>query len=63
MSAFDYDVMIVGGGPAGISTWLHLHKRNPALAARTILIDKAVYPRQKLCGGGCHRLNQTSTML
>lgn len=56
MSAFDYEVMIVGGGPAGISTWLHLHKLNPALAARTILLEKAVYPRQKLCGGGVTRM-------
>jgi len=47
----DYDVMIVGGGPAGISTWLHLHKYAPELASRTILIEKAKYPRDKLCGG------------
>jgi len=47
----DYDIMIVGGGPAGISTWLHLHKYNPELASRTILIEKEVYPREKLCGG------------
>ncbi len=47
----DYDVMIVGGGPAGISTWLHLHKYAPELASRTILIEKEVYPREKLCGG------------
>ncbi len=48
MTALDYDVMIVGGGPAGISTWLHLQKRNPVLAARTILLEKATYPRDKL---------------
>lgn len=48
----DYDIMIVGGGPAGISTWLHLHKYAPELASRSVLIEKAVYPRDKLCGGG-----------
>ena len=48
----DYDIMIVGGGPAGISTWLHLHKYNPELASKCMLIEKAKYPRDKLCGGG-----------
>jgi len=44
--------MIIGGGPAGISTWLHLNKYAPALASKSILIEKAKYPRDKLCGGG-----------
>jgi len=48
----NYDIMIVGGGPAGISTWLHLNKINPEVAAKTLLIEKAKYPREKLCGGG-----------
>jgi len=47
----DFDIMIVGGGPAGISTLLHLHKFTPELATRTILIEKEIYPRDKLCGG------------
>jgi flavin-dependent dehydrogenase len=47
----DYDILIVGGGPAGISTWLHLHKYAPELAQKTILIEKEQYPREKLCGG------------
>jgi len=47
----DYDIMIVGGGPAGISTWLHLHKNVVDLAEKTLLIEKARYPRDKLCGG------------
>jgi len=45
-------VMIVGGGPAGISTWLHLQKHAPELAERSLVIDKARFPRDKLCGGG-----------
>ena len=48
----DYDIMIVGGGPAGVSTWLHLHKFAPELAKKTVLIEKEKYPRDKLCGGG-----------
>ncbi|MBI3797959.1 MAG: FAD-dependent monooxygenase, partial [Deltaproteobacteria bacterium] len=48
----EFDILIVGGGPAGLSTWLHLQREDPGLAARTLLIEKAVYPRDKLCGGG-----------
>jgi menaquinone-9 beta-reductase len=51
----DYDVMIVGGGPAGISTWLNLHKYAPELASKTVLIEKEEYPRDKLCGGGLQK--------
>jgi flavin-dependent dehydrogenase len=47
----DYEIMIVGGGPAGISTWLHLHKYAPELAEKTVLIEKEKYPRDKVCGG------------
>jgi len=47
----EFEIMIVGGGPAGISTWLHLQKYNPELAEKTILIEKERYPREKLCGG------------
>jgi flavin-dependent dehydrogenase len=45
------EVMIAGAGPAGISTWLHLHKYAPQLAEHSIVIEKAVFPRDKLCGG------------
>ena len=51
----DYEVVIVGSGPAGVSTWLHLHKYHPALAARTLVVEKAQHPRHKLCGGGVMR--------
>jgi flavin-dependent dehydrogenase len=44
--------MIVGAGPAGISTWLHLQKEAPQLARHSLVIEKAVFPRDKLCGGG-----------
>jgi flavin-dependent dehydrogenase len=52
MGGRDPDVLIVGGGPAGLSTWLHLRERMPRLAARTILVERSTYPRDKLCGGG-----------
>ena len=52
---FDYDILIAGSGPAGVSTWLHLHKLDPALAARTLVVEKARHPRPKLCGGGVMR--------
>jgi flavin-dependent dehydrogenase len=44
--------MIVGGGPAGISTWLHLQKHFSELAAYSLVIEKGVFPRDKLCAGG-----------
>ena len=47
-----FDVIIVGAGPAGISTWLHLRKHAPDLAERSLVVDKAVFPRDKVCGGG-----------
>jgi flavin-dependent dehydrogenase len=48
-----YDVIIVGSGPAGTSTALHLAKLNPALAARTLVLERDRHPRHKLCGGAC----------
>lgn len=52
------DVLIVGSGPAGTSTALHLVQRDPAWAERVVLVDKAVHPREKLCGGGITHLGQ-----
>ncbi len=43
-----FDVLIVGAGPAGASAALCL--RNSGLSAA--LIDKAVFPREKICGDG-----------
>ncbi len=41
-----YDVMIVGGGPAGTCTAIHL----AAQGARVLLAEQKKFPRAKLCG-------------
>ncbi|MCP4687789.1 MAG: NAD(P)/FAD-dependent oxidoreductase [Desulfobacterales bacterium] len=46
------DVLIMGAGPAGVSTALHLVQADPAWRRRILLVDKAMHPREKLCGGG-----------
>ena len=48
----DVDLLIIGSGPAGCSTALHLARLDPALARRTVVLDRNEHPRHKLCGGG-----------
>lgn len=50
------DVLIVGSGPSGMSTALHLVQQDPSWASRLVVVDKAVHPREKLCGGGVTHL-------
>jgi menaquinone-9 beta-reductase len=50
------DVLIIGSGPSGSSTALHLVQQDPAWASRILVVDKAVHPREKLCGGGVTHL-------
>lgn len=50
------DVLIVGSGPSGMSTALHLVQEDPQWASRLVVVDKAVHPREKLCGGGVTHL-------
>lgn len=52
------DVLIIGSGPAGMSTALHLTQQDPAWAGRILVLDKAVHPREKLCGGGITHIGQ-----
>ncbi len=47
-----YDVIIVGAGPAGISTALYLLRFAPHLVGRTLVLEKAQHPRPKPCAGG-----------
>ena len=48
----DKDILIIGGGPSGLSTALHLHRIAPHLAPRILILEKEQYPRPKLCAGG-----------
>jgi geranylgeranyl reductase family protein len=43
-----FDVLVVGAGPAGSATAIHLARAG----ARVLLADKARFPRDKPCGGG-----------
>ncbi|HNF93031.1 MAG TPA: NAD(P)/FAD-dependent oxidoreductase [Anaerolineales bacterium] len=48
----DKDILIIGGGPSGLSTALHLAKYAPHLTQRILILEKEHYPRLKLCAGG-----------
>jgi flavin-dependent dehydrogenase len=49
----DFDILILGGGPSGLSTALHLARRATRDFSPSILIlEKEHYPRLKLCAGG-----------
>ncbi len=44
----DFDVIVVGGGPAGSSTAIRLANSGK----KVLLLDKASFPRDKTCGDG-----------
>jgi menaquinone-9 beta-reductase len=46
----DVDLVIVGGGPAGISTALHVAAAAPERSI--VVLEKQRYPREKICAGG-----------
>lgn len=52
------DVLIIGTGPSGSSLALHLIQKDPAWADRILMVDKAIHPRDKLCGGGITHMGQ-----
>ncbi len=45
------DILIIGCGPAGASTALHLTQSDPGWSDRILMLDRAKHPRDKLCGG------------
>ena len=45
------DVAIVGAGPAGLATALFLVDREPSLAGRVAVFERATLPRDKPCAG------------
>lgn len=52
------DLLIIGSGPAGTSAALHLLKTDPSWGKRMLIVDKAIHPREKLCGGGITHLGE-----
>jgi flavin-dependent dehydrogenase len=55
MSQPEHDLVIVGGGPAGLSLALHLLHRMPRLRSRLVVLEKEHYPREKYCAGAIGR--------
>ncbi|HUF40302.1 MAG TPA: NAD(P)/FAD-dependent oxidoreductase [Anaerolineales bacterium] len=53
---YEFPLIIIGAGPAGLSTALHLLALDPAWAEKMLVLDRAVHPRHKLCGGGVTQL-------
>ncbi|MCW5892045.1 MAG: FAD-dependent monooxygenase [bacterium] len=51
-------IVIVGGGPAGASAAIRLAQVAPELAPRTLILDRADFPRDKPCGGGIARITE-----
>jgi len=43
------DLLVIGGGPSGISTALHVQAAAPALSM--LVLEKERYPREKICAG------------
>ncbi len=46
------DVAIIGAGPSGLGTAMHLIRQDPSWAERMVVLEKGAHPRPKLCGGG-----------
>ncbi|HET6982602.1 MAG TPA: FAD-dependent oxidoreductase [Myxococcaceae bacterium] len=54
----DADVVVVGAGPAGTSTALNLVKADRSWGSRVLVLDRAQFPRPKLCGGAVTHLGE-----
>lgn len=51
VGGFDFDVIVVGAGPAGATTALALLGAHPAARGRVAMLDRAKFPREKPCAG------------
>ncbi|MEA1877976.1 MAG: NAD(P)/FAD-dependent oxidoreductase [Bacteroidota bacterium] len=47
---WDFDIVIIGAGPGGVATALGLRSLISRFPGKIALIDKAVFPREKVCG-------------
>jgi flavin-dependent dehydrogenase len=58
------DLAIIGAGPAGLSTALHLLQLDPDWSDRLIVLEKERHPRHKLCAVGitCFGLDQLRSL-
>jgi menaquinone-9 beta-reductase len=55
VSVDQHALVVAGAGPAGSAAALRIAGTRPDLAARTLVLDRAVFPRDKLCGGAFSR--------
>jgi flavin-dependent dehydrogenase len=55
MSAVRADVVIVGGGPAGLTAATAILDAKAALKGRVVVLEKSRYPRDKYCAGALGR--------
>jgi len=51
MNSSFYPIIIVGSGPAGISTALYIQKLFPHFTNKVLILEKDKHPREKICGG------------
>ena len=45
------EVIVVGGGPAGLTAAVSILAAEPSLRGRLLVLEKAHYPREKYCAG------------
>ena len=50
-SGVDFDIAIVGAGPAGTTTALTIAQEAPELGPRLVVVERARFPRDKPCAG------------